>query len=232
MWLQPAESYLANRPKGTARRTLIGDPEVAGLDPAWLSQAALHESDRRVWGAVHPAMLSGEFLPDLLVRGLEIARVEMQLTTGDVISLRARPDSCGLIQYSLLNEYAEEERVYIFNPVKSRLPLTFGEIVDLLDGATVDGTYPGYESVIWGTLAFNTDEGSGNPRDLEGFLGVVSPSKPVPTRPLARAGCCSNATGSGRRLTTFTTPPYQEALFRPFHDHCVGPIRLPHPPNR
>lgn len=98
-WLQSAEKYLESRPKGTVRRSLLAGARGAGEDPAWLSQASLSGPERAAWGGIDPAMMGGEYLPDLDPNEVEIARIEMGSTTADVISLRAKRTRSGSIQH-------------------------------------------------------------------------------------------------------------------------------------
>jgi len=40
---------------------------------------------------IHPSFMGGEYLPDYRRDEIEIARIELESTTSDVISVRARP---------------------------------------------------------------------------------------------------------------------------------------------
>jgi len=42
-------------------------------------------------GAIHPSFMGGEYLPGYRRNEVEIVRIELDSTTSDVISLRARP---------------------------------------------------------------------------------------------------------------------------------------------
>ena len=147
-----SDSYVAHRPKGTVRRARLQEVrEATGFDPHKLGKEALSDSDRAAWSSVHPSMMGGEYLPDLEPAVVEIARIEMESTTGDVISLRAAPEPSGAISYQLVDEYEQE---FSFSPTTTPLPLTFGEIADLLDKATIAGEME-YRRGIWGPLTAN-----------------------------------------------------------------------------
>lgn len=129
--LEEAAEILARIP-GTKRRRIarrILDAEgVAGLK-GWIAKEQLTETERRAWGRIHPALMGGEYLPSIDTTEIEIARVAMQSTTGDVISIRARHDQ-GVIHYSIVDEYETE-----FEPPikRSTQPLSTRELVDLID---------------------------------------------------------------------------------------------------
>jgi len=42
-------------------------------------------------GAIHPSFMGGEYLPGYRRNEVEIVRIELDSTTSDAISLRARP---------------------------------------------------------------------------------------------------------------------------------------------
>ncbi len=77
----------------------------------------------------------GDFLPKFLSCEVEIARLAIESTTWDVISLRARPTSRG-IAYRVIDEY---ELKYSFHPKTTRLPLSMGQLTKLIEGLNVDG---------------------------------------------------------------------------------------------
>jgi hypothetical protein len=69
-----------------------------------LNNDSLDEEARRSLGQIHPSFMGGEYLPNYRRHEVEIARIELQSTTSDVISLRAR--GTGLrIKYRLVDEY-------------------------------------------------------------------------------------------------------------------------------
>jgi hypothetical protein len=51
----------------------------------------LDQQERQSLGAIHPTFMGGEYLPNYGRSEVEIARIELESTTYDVISLRARP---------------------------------------------------------------------------------------------------------------------------------------------
>jgi hypothetical protein len=116
-----------------------------------IGQESLQRNVRDAVGRVHPAFMGGEYLPDSEENEVEIARVTLKSTTVDVFSVRARNDGTN-IHYRVVDEYDSDFSV---SPEQSESPLTFGELIALIDGtegASDDG--PGLTSV------FRNQEGS------------------------------------------------------------------------
>ena len=122
--------------------------------PAPLFASELAEPGlRNALGLMHPQWMGGEYLPPLLEGELEIARVRLDSTTGDVISIRAHPNADG-IHYRVVDEYMDmEDHTFKVSPVVSTVPLTMGELVALIDSA---------------------DDGSGYDKE-QGAFGLVAP---------------------------------------------------------
>lgn len=112
---------------GENRRRMITDYWQAGkideLDPALLRDEASSDTVRRL-GRIHPSFMGGEYLPPYLPGETEIARICLQSTTSDVISLRARPLPQG-IGYRCVDEY---QGVFTLPIPTSAEPLTLREL--------------------------------------------------------------------------------------------------------
>jgi hypothetical protein len=117
-----------SRIKGAERRNLVRALGPEGVPPE-VSAESLSEADREAAGAIHPSLMGGEYLPDLQPEEVEIARYELDSVTGDVISLRARWEG-GKIRYEMVDEYDEQ---YDISPESSAEPLTFEQLVQLMD---------------------------------------------------------------------------------------------------
>jgi hypothetical protein len=116
--------------------------------------------------------MSGEYLPDFEGDEVEIARVTLASTTGDVISIRARRQG-GRIRYRIVDEY-EGETVFHCAPEESAAPLTMRELVELMNTARGEGMYPDYGTgltTVW--CDFHVDNGS-SPESMVGFVRVSS----------------------------------------------------------
>jgi hypothetical protein len=80
--------------------------------------------------AIAFAMRGGDFLPRFLRLEVEIARLALESTTWDVISIRARPSGRGIV-FRVVDEYESE---YQFRPKSSRKPLSLGKLIQSIDG--------------------------------------------------------------------------------------------------
>jgi hypothetical protein len=156
--------------KGANRRQMITDYWNAGrideLDPDLLADKTdpglLQFLER-----LHPSFMGGEYLPDLLPAEVEIARISLQSTTFDVISIRARrkPGS-KLIHYRIVDEY---ETDFEFEPTTSNDPLSHDELVALIDGA--NGAVGVGLALCFNEMNF---EGMGDAESLRNFTTVSS----------------------------------------------------------
>jgi hypothetical protein len=104
------EKLLLSRVKGTWRRDVltmaIEEDRLNEVAP-FFTRTALDDDDRRARSAVHPAFMGGEYLPDFEDDEVEVARLELESVTGDVISVRLRRDSEGY-HYRVTDEYDGE----------------------------------------------------------------------------------------------------------------------------
>ena len=96
----------------------------------------LTEEDRVGLGKIHPSFMGGEYLPDYAEGEVEIARIELESTTADVISIRVKKEG-ERIAYLIVDEYETEFNIL---PTHSDKPLTLSELVRLIDGAMEEGS--------------------------------------------------------------------------------------------
>lgn len=101
--------------------------------------------------------MGGEYLRDYAEGEIEIARIELESTTADVISIRAKEDG-ERIAYSIVDEYETEFNV---SPTHSEKPLTLSELISLIDGARPEGS-----------LAICYTEMNYNARNIEELEGI------------------------------------------------------------
>ena len=131
---QEVRTHIGARVKGELRRqAAVADADAGCFDPV-VAAESLSEAQRSAAGAVHPWLMGGEYLPDLLPNEVEIARVTMKSTTLDVISVRARKTRHRIV-YRIVNEY---DGTYALTRKTSVKPLTLRRLIDLMDHA-VDG---------------------------------------------------------------------------------------------
>jgi hypothetical protein len=129
-------------------------------------QPQLDEEHRRSVSLIHPSCMGGEFLPAMLPGEVEIARIVLQSTTGDVIVVRARREA-GAIRYRIVDEYEDSpvcEYPLVFD--SSPEPLTLEQLIALIDGTRF----------IPNVLEYNFDGGDGH--ELRTFVSVESPFYP------------------------------------------------------
>lgn len=133
--------WLASRVKGEARRreamARIEAGGLVGLE-AWMVEQDIGEDKKRALQRLEPGLRGGEDLPDCVRREVEIARIWFTQTVHrEVTSVRARPAG-GRIRYRVVDEYCESTPyTFAVTPKSSRRPLTFGQLVNLIDTATV-----------------------------------------------------------------------------------------------
>src|SRR6516165_11150738 len=123
---------------------MIRDYHSRGLLPALsedLLRETLDEDTRRSLDRIHPSFMGGEYLPDYGRDEVEIARIELESTTSDVISVRARPRG-KRIEYSVRDEYQTEYRLA---QKTSRQPLSLRELIRFLDSVHHPETEPEWE---------------------------------------------------------------------------------------
>lgn len=117
--------------KGETRRELL-EQVIENFDNRAediLFLETLSETDRAIMGRIHPRFMGGEYLPNCTPTQVEIARIVLESTTQDVLSLRAEKSN-GTISYYLVDEYEFE---YSLSPSCSDEPLTFGELIELFE---------------------------------------------------------------------------------------------------
>lgn len=158
-WPHGLATHLLARVKGATRKAALKNLIDAGrLDevPEFLAKSTLSEAERRAIGRIHPALMGGEYLPDLDATEIEIARISIRSTTGDVTSLYARRGE-GCIHYRVVDEY-DGDTLTGDNERSSDKPLTLGELY-----AFFTATWP-----FMDVLEMNYEG------DLEGKLGFFS----------------------------------------------------------
>lgn len=134
----PAEETVLAKVKGTARReaarALMENPSELDEETVdFALKPTLDEDERSRWGSLDPANLGGEYLPDPEDDEVEVARIELDSSTGDVYQVLARPGPDGLIHYRVVDEYWEEGSRHRLAIDRSERPLTLGELIELID---------------------------------------------------------------------------------------------------
>lgn len=135
-WPMGLETHLLTHIKGASRRAALKrliDEDRLDEIPDLLATATLPDEVRAAIGRIHPRYMGGEYLPDMMESEVEIARIEIDSTTGDVTSVYARREGA-LIHYRVVDEYGGDT-LSSFRERTSAAPLTLGELVDFVLGA-------------------------------------------------------------------------------------------------
>ena len=117
---------------GTERRAMIRarweDGNFEKLSEE-LTSETVNEDVRRGLGRIHPSFMGGEYLPPYFLGEREIARIELQSVTADVISVRARPLGSEIL-YRIVDEHHG-----VFTPwvETSDEPLSLGELIEFFE---------------------------------------------------------------------------------------------------
>lgn len=130
------QTTLMTQVKGTVRRrALLEALEEGHVDkiPGSVKGAALSDEVRQYVGGLHPAYMGGEYLPTVNRIEVEIARISIKSTTGDVTSVYARLVG-HRIAYRVVDEYGGETFTGSAKRT-SRKPLTMGQLIDFFLGA-------------------------------------------------------------------------------------------------
>jgi hypothetical protein len=163
-----ALANLLRNVQGTRRRELIRDYWNTGRIgelPGELLREGLSSEVREALGKIHPACMGGEYLPSGGTGDIEIARIELQSTTADVISIRATQRRRA-IYYSIVDEYETE---FELQRKRSWEPLSLGQMVAFIDGSR----QPDYQRGLG--LCFNNMNAEGMERSkLRHFSRISS----------------------------------------------------------
>jgi hypothetical protein len=164
-WPQSLETKLLSTVKGAERqnliRELIKDGKLKDV-PEWMTSESLSDADRVAAGQIHPRYMGGEYLPSLRGNEVEIARINLESTTGDVISVRARRGK-HRIYYRVVDEYGNEG---LTKPTRqsSIRPLTLAQVEQLIEESDAGMVY----------IRSNLENG-GDAESLSHFLHATSP---------------------------------------------------------
>ena len=110
--------------------------------PSEYLKSSLSEDLKQSIGSIDPSFLGGEFLPELGENDVIIASINLKSTTSDVIAVIARLTNKGIeyrIEDEYMDSYPEGEEHYKVQPNFSKEPLSFKELINLIDNAREGG---------------------------------------------------------------------------------------------
>ncbi len=156
--------------KGAERRKMIKSYYKNGnfqeLEESF-SKISLSDEERFRLASIHPMFMGGEYLPDYERDETEIARIELNSTMADVISIRACLDEGETIEYSVVDEHDGNFNLWT---EWSDKPFSLSELVDFIDRTELEGSsYSGL------SLSFNNSNAECmDKEDLVGFTTISS----------------------------------------------------------
>lgn len=133
---QPLEDYLLSRAKGALVRARLRELLASNEHDAvarLLREHGVSEDECRALGSVHPLLMGGNYLPSSDSGEVEIARIFIHSTTGDVTAVYARLAG-PRIHYRVVDEYGGET-LQGKTACESVKPLTLGELHDFFTSA-------------------------------------------------------------------------------------------------
>ena len=160
--------------KGAERRKMIKSYYKNGnfqeLEESF-SKISLSDEERFRLASIHPMFMGGEYLPDYERDETEIARIELNSTMADVISIRACIDEGETIEYSVVDEHDGKFNLWT---EWSDKPFSLSELVEFIDRTELEGSsYSGL------SLSFNNSNAECmDKEDLVGFTTISSEIDP------------------------------------------------------
>lgn len=132
-WVDPNPlAAILRNVKGARRRRLLAqrwhEGNLLEVPTELLNESLPAEAIARL-ERIDPLFSGGENLPDYLPFETEIARIEIESETIDVISIRARPAK-GWIKFRMLNGAGTR---FEMSRQNTRQPLTLGEFIEVLE---------------------------------------------------------------------------------------------------
>ena len=135
-WPITHDTHVIAAIKGERRRKAIraafDADRVTPLDELYATPT-LSEADRRALGRLHPSFMGGEYLPDRRETEVEIARINIDSTTGDVTSVYAKAGKDRIL-YRVVDEY-DGDTLTEKRTRSSKRPLSLGELIEFFLGA-------------------------------------------------------------------------------------------------
>jgi hypothetical protein len=128
---------------GKVRKELIKHALQNGETvPSEYLKSSLSADLKQSIGSIDPSFLGGEFLPELGEDDVIIASINLKSTTSDVIAVIARLTDKGIeyrVEDEYMDSYPEGEEHYKVQPNFSKEPLSFKELINLIDNAREGG---------------------------------------------------------------------------------------------
>lgn len=156
------------------KQRAVYDAVLGPIDDEILGEQAPAGFTHNVNPALGPSWMGGEYLPDLMSREVEIARIVLASVTMDVFSVRAKLRG-SRYHYSIRDEYETE---FTVRPKTSRAPLTLGALIGLIDtkeGQDLESDVRSLVDVWWWR---QWENGHCSPQECTDFAWVESEQYP------------------------------------------------------
>ena len=141
--LRDVLTHVEARVTGKVRKELVKHALQNGETvPSEYLKSSLSEDLKQSIGSIDPSFLGGEFLPELGENDVIIASINLKSTTSDVIAVIARLTDKGIeyrVEDEYMDSYPEGEEHYKVQPNFSKEPLSFKELINLIDNAREGG---------------------------------------------------------------------------------------------
>ena len=141
--LRDVLTHVDARVTGKVRKELVKHALQNGETvPLEYLKSSLSGDLKQSIGSIDPSFLGGEFLPELGENDVIIASINLKSTTSDVIAVIARLTNKGIeyrVEDEYMNIYPEGEEHYKVQPKFSKEPLSFKELINLIDNAREGG---------------------------------------------------------------------------------------------
>ncbi len=141
--LRDVLTHVDARVTGKVRKELVKHALQNGETvPLEYLKSSLSGDLKQSIGSIDPSFLGGEFLPELEENDVIIASINLKSTTSDVIAVIARLTNKGIeyrVEDEYMDSYPEGEEHYKVQPNFSKEPLSFKELINLIDHAREGG---------------------------------------------------------------------------------------------
>ena len=141
--LRDVLTHVEARVTGKVRKELVKHALQNGETvPSEYLKSSLSGDLKQSIGSIDPSFLGGEFLPELGENDVIIASINLKSTTSDVIAVIARLTDKGIeyrVEDEYMDSYPEGEDHYKVQPNFSKEPLSFKELINLIDNAREGG---------------------------------------------------------------------------------------------
>ena len=141
--LRDVLTHVEARVTGKVRKELVKYALQNGETvPSEYLKSSLSTDLKQSIGSIDPSFMGGEFLPELGENDVIIASINLKSTTSDVIAVIARLTDKGIeyrVEDEYMDSYPEGEEHYKVQPKFSKEPLSFKELINLIDNAREGG---------------------------------------------------------------------------------------------